>query len=295
MTSHGCFAFVAIALVVNSLTAQPAAADPTPQPSASPPANASPTTSPQAAVPYPCTNINAYATRPSVSTSPCAVRPGQIAVETGYSETTTTGAGANSAANYPQMFVHAGIGPRMEVGFTAPSTQIVNNGIIRASGTSDLGFGLKETLGYSSRGIYGIGLSMTVPTGSAAFTNGSDTYALIVNGSYTLSSQFSLFGTAGFDSLTGTDARGNIVRFGSFIPSVGATYSLPSNWFVYVEGASFGTVAPNAGSRRLVDYGVQKLCGRVQFDASAGNALNVVGGSRFHYVGFGVSALFGKN
>jgi hypothetical protein len=207
----------------------------------------------------------------------------------------TTGTGANSTASFPQTFIHMGIGPRIEFGLTPPSDQIVNNGITRTSGTSDLGFGLKAVLGYSERAIYGVGLSMTVPTGSAAFTNGADTYALIINGSYTLTSRFSLFGTAGLDSLVGADANGKLVRFGSFIPSMGATYSLPSNWFLYAEGASFGKVAPNAGSRGLIDYGVQKLCGRVQFDASAGNAPNVVSGSRFHYVGFGVSALFGED
>src|SRR4029077_7718605 len=127
-----------------------------------------------------------------------------------------------------------------------------------------------------------VGVSMSIPTGSAAFTNGADTYTMIFNGSYTLTNQLSLFGTAGFNSLAGPDATGKLVRFGSFNPSVGATYSIPSNWYVYVEGASSGKVAGNAGRRGLVDYGVQKLCGRVQFDASAGNALNVVSGSRFH-------------
>jgi hypothetical protein len=285
------FTFLAIALAAISLTAKVAVADPTPQATAIPAANASPS----AALSYPCTNINAYATRPSVSTSACAVQPGQFAVETGYTLTATTGAGANSTASFPQMFIHTGIGPRIEFGLTPPSIQITNDGVTRTSGPSDLGFGLKATVGYSSRAVYGVGASMTVPTGSAAFTNGADTYALIINGSYTLTSRFSLFGTAGIDSLAGPDANGNLVRFGSFIPSIGATYSLPSNWFFYAEGASFGKVAPNAGSRGLIDYGVQKLCGRVQFDASAGNALNVVSGSRLHYVGFGVSALFGKD
>ena len=289
------FPFPAVALLVILTTTTPAAANPASQPAASPAPARSPTATPDTSVSYPCTNINAYATRPSVSTSACAVLPGQIAVETGYSEIATTGAGANSTASYPQTFIHTGIGPRMEFGVTPPSIQIANDGVTRTSGTSDLGFGLKATLGYSARAIYGVGISMTVPTGSAAFSSGADTYALIVSGSYTSTSRLSFFGTAAFDSLAGTDARGKLARFGSFTPSAGATYSLPSNWYLYAEGASFGKVAPDLGSRGLIDYGVQKQCGHVQFDASAGNALNVVGGSRFHYVGFGMSALFGKN
>lgn len=225
----------------------------------------------------------------------CAVKSGQVVVESGYSATTTTGKGANSTTNVPQSFIHIGIGPRIEIDLTPPSAEIVNNGIARTSGTSDIGAGFKAVLGYSSRALYGFGGSMTMPTGSAAFTNGADTYELILNGAYTLTSRLSLFGTAGFTSLNGTNANGKSARFGSFVPSTGAAYSLPSNWYVYVEGANLGKASPNAASRGFVDYGMQKVCGRVQFDAEVGNALNAVNGSRFHSVGFGVSALFGTN
>jgi hypothetical protein len=225
----------------------------------------------------------------------CAVQPGQVFFETGYSSTTTAGAGANSTTSFPQSFIHIGIGPRIEIDLTPPSAEIMNNGITRISGTSDIGVGFKEVLGYSSRTLYGFGGSMTMPTGSAAFTSAADTYELSLNGSYALTSQLSFFGTAGLASLYGTDANGKSVRFGSFLPSTGAAYSLPSNWYVYIEGANLGKASPNAASRGLVDYGMQKVCGRVQFDAEAGNSLNAANGSRFRYVGFGVSALFGKN
>ena len=258
---------------------------------------ATPVPSPRATattLPYPCNNINAYVTRPSVSTSVCAVQPGQVVVETGYINITMTGAAPNSTTSIPQAFIHTGIGPRIELNLSPPSAQNTQNGIAKTLGTTDIGFGVKAVLGYTSRALYGIGASMTVPSGSAAFTNGANTYELIVNGSYSLTSRLSLFGTAGFASLVGADAKGDVGRFGSFIPSLGTTYSLPSNWYVFVEGANFGKVAPNAGSRTLVDYGIQKVVGRTQFDAEAGNALNVVNGSRSHYVGVGVSVLLGK-
>ena len=289
------FSVLAVAIAVFSLTAKPAGADTTPQLTSGPPPGATSSAAPVAALPDPCSNINAYVSRPSVSSSVCAVKAGQVVLESGYSSTTTTGAGANSTSNVPQSFIHIGIGPRIEIDLTPPSAEIMNNGIARTSGTSDIGVGFKALLGYSSRAVYGFGLSMTMPTGSAAFTNGADTYELILNGAYTLTRQISLFGTVGFTSLNGTDANGKSVRFGSFVPSTGAAYALPSNWYVYVEGADLGKASPNAGSRGFVDYGVQKVCGRVQFDAEVGNGLNAVNGSRFHDVGFGVSALFGTN
>ena len=287
-------ALVATALPALALADQPSATATLAPAASTAPATPAPTVTPTGAPPYPCTNINADVNRPSVSTSVCAVQPRHVVVETGYTNTTTTGVGANSTTNVPQAFIRTGIGPRIEVNLTPPSAESTNNGIASTSGTSDIGFGLKAVLGYSARGLYGIGGSMLMPTGSAAFTNGANTYELTLNGSYSLTSTLSLFGTAGFASLVGTDANGNLARFGSFIPSVGLTYSLPSSWYVFVEGADFGKVTPNGGNRLLVDYGVQKASGRVQFDAEAGNALNVVNGSRYHYIGAGVSALFGK-
>lgn len=275
-------------------TPVPTAAPAPAMPASPAPADAAPTRRAPTAPPYPCNNINAYVTRPTVATSACAVQPGQVVLETGYTNTTTTGVGANSTINVPQAFVHAGISPRIEVNFTPPSAQSTNNGMMKTSGDGDVGFGTKAVLGYSSRAVYGVGGSMTLPTGSSAYTNGANTYELLLNGSYTLTNTLSLFGTAGFTSLVGTDANGNLARFGSFIPAVGATYSLPSNWSVFVEGANFSKIAPNAGSRTLVDYGIIKVAGRMQFDAEVGNTPNAGSGSRFHYVGFGVSALFGR-
>ena len=287
-------ALVATALPTFALADQ-LSATATVAPAASPaPATPAPTATPSAGPAYPCNNVNAYVTRPTVSTSVCAVQPRQFVIETGYTNTTTIGAGANSTTNVPQAFIHTGIGPRIEFDLTPPSAESANNGIATTSGTSDLGFGLKAVAGYSSRALYGLGVSMTVPSGSAAFTNGANTYEVTLNGSYSLTSSLSLFGTAGFASLVGPDVNGNLARFGSFIPSLGATYSLPANWYVFVEGANFGKVTPSGGSRTLIDYGIQKVSGRVQFDAETGNALNVVNGSRFHYVGAGVSALFGR-
>ena len=274
----------AVAVLIAAAIGVRASADSIPQP-------ATATPSP---VPYPCNNINAYVTRPTVSTSVCPVPPHQAVLETGYSNTATTGVGANSTTNVPQAFVHTGIGPRIEFNFTPPSLESTNNGFAKTTGSSDPGFGVKGILGYTPRVQYGVGATMTVPTGSAAYTNGANTYAFVVNGTYVFAGNLSAFGTAGFDSLVGTGQNGNLARFFSFIPSLGVSYSLPSNWYLFGEAASFGHVAPNVGSRSLLDYGIQKVTGHVQFDAEAGNALNALNGSRLHYVGAGVSVLFGK-
>jgi len=281
--------------------AQPATpvASPTPHhlpPTPTPTPPPTPTQPPTSTAPsYPCNNINAYVTRPTVSTSVCPVPPHHVVLETGYTNTTTTGVGANSTTNVPQAFIHAGIGPRIEFDFTPPSAESANNGLAKISGTSDLGFGLKTILGYTPKAEYGVGASMTLPTGSAAYTNGASTYAFVANGTYALASNVSLFGTAAYDWLVGTDSNGNLARFGSFVPSLGISYSLPSSFYVFGEAANFGKVAPTAGARSLLDYGIQKMIGQhMQLDAEAGNALNAVNGSRFHYVGAGASFLFGK-
>ena len=246
-------------------------------------------------IPYPCNNIYAFVTRPTVSTSPCPVPPHEAVLETGYMNTTTIGMSANSTTGVPQAFIHTGIGPRLEFDFTPPSAESTNNGVTKISGSTDLGFGFKALLGYTARAQYGVGVSMTVPSGSAAYTNGANTYSFIINGSYTLSSNLSPFSTVAFDSRVGTDSSGNLKRFASFVPALGISYTLPSNWYVYGEAMNFSKVAPNSGSQSLLDYGVQKVIGQhVQLDAEVGNALNVVSGSRYHHVGAGASFLFGK-
>jgi hypothetical protein len=284
---HSRVILTAIAMTAALAVAARVTAAESPAPAATP--------SPATSSTYPCNNINAYVTRPTIATSVCAVQPGQIVIETGYMNTATTGTGANSTATYPQALVKTGIGPRIEFDLTPPSVVNTNNGVATISGTSDLGLGVKAVLGYSSRALYGIGASMTVPTGSAAFTNGANTYSLILNGTYSLTSALSLFSTLGYSSLVGTDANGKLARFGSFIPSAGVSYSLPSNWYAFVEAANFGKLGPTGGSRTIIDYGIEKVVGRTQFDAEVGNALNVVNGSRFHYVGAGVSVLIGKS
>jgi hypothetical protein len=281
----------ALAMVVACFWPVGAKADqPTPAPASSP----LPAPSPAAAAGYPCNNLNAYVSRPSVTNSACPVPPHQWMIETGYTNTATVGAGSNSGTNVPQALIKTGIGPRIEFDLLPPSMQKTNNGISTLSGTSDIGFGFKALLGYSQRATYGVSVLATLPCGSAAFTSGANTYTLDLNGTYAVNGRFSLFGTAAFNSLAGTDARGNLARFDSFIPSLGATYSLPSNWSLYAEGAMFNPVALGAGNSRLIDYGIAKNVGsRLQLDAEVGNSLNALNASRFHYFGVGASFLFG--
>jgi hypothetical protein len=219
----------------------------------------------------------------------------QVVIESGYMNTATTGAGANSSTSVGPALVKTGIGPRVEFDVTPPVFQATNDGVMRTSGATDAGFGLKAILGYSQRASYGVGALMTVPSGGKAFSSGANTYSLLVNGSYALSGVVSLFQTASFNSLVGADSTGKLVRFGSYVESLGATYNLPSNWSVYAEGSEFSSTSPGGDRRALIDYGVIKNVGaHLQFDAEVGNALNAVSGSRFHYFGVGASFLLGK-
>src|SRR5579872_7013229 len=56
----------------------------------------------------PCGSLLSIVNRPTVTTGVCTVRTGHFDVETGYANTTTSGTGGGSSANYPQPLIRIG-------------------------------------------------------------------------------------------------------------------------------------------------------------------------------------------
>ena len=75
----------------------------TPTPSAAPAAAATP-----AAPSDPCGSILSIVNRPTIGTGVCPVQTGHFDVETGYTNTDTTGPGGNVTGNYPQGLIRIG-------------------------------------------------------------------------------------------------------------------------------------------------------------------------------------------
>ncbi len=70
----------------------------------------------------PCGSILSIVNRPTVTTGVCTVRTGHFDVETGYTNTTTTGTGGGSSVIYPQPLIRIGTAnPHFDLEFGPPS------------------------------------------------------------------------------------------------------------------------------------------------------------------------------
>jgi hypothetical protein len=205
-------------------------------------------------------------------------------LESGYTNTVTTGAGGGVSVSYPQSLVRVGTPVRdLEFQIVLPTYERTTLGGL-AGGFSDAGVGLKYELGYTSKASYGINVIATEPTGDSAFTSGLATYTGNVNLSYTLSPEFS------FQSLAAPQSNGGVVRGGAFVSSLVLTAALPGNAQLFAEAANFTHASLGAPSRLLYDFGLQKqLSPNVLADIEGGIAPAPVNGQRQHYIGAGLS------
>ncbi len=260
-------------------------ADPAPQPSPTP-----------AAVSDPCTTLLAVVSRPSITTAACNVKRGDVFLETGYTNTTTSGNGASGLVSYPNAEIRAGlIGSTLEVDFFAPSASRLTSGGSTFTGTSDAGFGLKLEGGYTAKSVYGAFANVTVPTGDAAFTGGISQFAYGINYSYAVTPAFAFATTLGYNQLAGVNAAGAPARYGTFVPSLIGTLSLPMNTQAFAEVAHYLHAGYGLPPRTFFDAGLQHDIGSfVQLDVEYGTNFNAVAGAKSHYVGAGAAFRFGS-
>jgi hypothetical protein len=258
-----------------------------------PSSSAAPSPSPTPSAPSdPCGSILSIVNRPTVTTGVCTVRPGHFVLENGYTNTTTTGAGGGSGVAYPQSLLRIGSDdPHLDFEIGAPSYEITTVGTPRTTGSSDLNFGAKYELGYSSNADWGINGVITIPSGTRAFTGGNAQFTGNMNGAYTLSPEFGLAGTLSFNALSAYNAGGVPQSYFAFIPSLELSAALPGGPSqVSAEYAYFSSAGPNEGAKSLIDFVYQRDFGsHLQFDVEYGFSPTAINGQKQNYVGAGLS------
>ncbi len=254
---------------------------------------ASPAPSPSPSAPSdPCGSILSIVNRPTVTTGVCTLRSGHFDVETGYSNTVTTGPGGGSNANYPQALVRFGTGnPHVDLEFGLPSYETTSVGSPLTSGSSDVNVGMKAELGYSARSDWGANVVVGFPTGSRAFTAGNAQFTGNVNAGYTLTSELSLAGTLSFNAFSAINSGGAAQSYFAFVPSLELSAALPGGPSqISAEYAYFSAAGPNLGPKSLFDFVYQRDFGaHVQFDVEYGFSPTLINGQRQHYVGAGLA------
>ncbi|HZV77746.1 MAG TPA: hypothetical protein VFF63_08320 [Candidatus Babeliales bacterium] len=242
----------------------------------------------------PCGSILSIVTRPTVTTSVCTVRTGNVLVESGYANTVTTGSGGGSTVTYPQSLVRVGtFDPHLEADVIAPSYNRSSLGDTSASGSSDFGIGAKAELGYGARWLYGVNAAITYPTGSHAFSAGNAQFTGNFNWSYGVNSVVGLSGTMSFNALSGLNANSAPQSYFAFIPSIVAAATLPGPAEYYVEYSYFSRAGPSLAARSLIDTAYLRDFGpKVQLDVEYGFSPTVLNGQKEHYAGAGASFMF---
>jgi len=280
----GRLAFGALVMVI-ALRVSPASADPSTTPAPSPPATPSPSSDP-------CLQIGSLVSRPTISTSPCSVKAGDVLIETGYSNTSTSGPGGSHTLLYPQAAVRVGLPGKLEFDLD-PSSFTRESGTPATSGTTDAMLGLHYEFGYTGNLVYAVNALYTLNTGTPAFSGNGDGERLNVEAAYTLSPALGLFSTLGY----ATQSAGTVsvpARVRTFAPSLGLTLTLPKGFDVLGEGFGTTSNAPGEGGSYAVDVAAQKTIGsRVLLDANFFAYPPAQGNSHQTVAGFGASYLLG--
>ena len=240
----------------------------------------------------PCGSLLSIVNRPAVSTGVCTVRTGRFAIETGYTNTTTTGSGGGSSAEYPQALLRIGTAdPHLDFEFGPPSYATSSVGGPIVTGSRDVSMAAKYELGFSSAADWGLYGAITFPTGSHAFTAGNTEFTGDFNWGYTIDSEFSLAGTLSCNALSAANAYGSFQSYFVFIPSLELSAAVPGGPSqISAEYAYYSATGPGLRSKNLVDFIYQRDFGNnLQFDAEYGLSPTLVNGQASRYVGAGLS------
>ena len=240
----------------------------------------------------PCTSLSTLVSRPTFSTATCAVKPHDLLIESGYTNATTSGTGANETVVYPQPSLRVGVAHNLEFDLDPTSLERMS-GTPRITGVSDSAIGAKYEFGYTSKVVYGINVVYTLANGSDAFSANGDGILVNVNAGLTLSPALSLFGTVGYNAQSlGTPSVP--ARYHDVQPSLGASLSLPQNFSLFAEGFGQSSTAPGLGGRYGIDTGFERGVGsRLQLDFNYFDYLGVQSGGHLHALGFGAAYLIG--
>lgn len=262
------------------------AASPAPGASPAPVASATPS-----ALSDPCGSILSIVNRPVVTTGVCTVRTGHFDVETGYTNTTTTGPGGGSSTLYPQPLIRIGTpNPHFDVELGPPSYATTSVGEPSVTGSTDASLGVKAELGYNANAVWGVNGFITFPTGSTAFSAGNPQFTGSVNGAYTVNSVLGVAGSVSFNAFSGLNSTGVPQSYFAAVPSIVATATLPGPSEFFGEYAYFSQAGVGLGGKSLMDFGyIRDLGGHLQFDVEYGFSPTTINGQTQHYIGGGVS------
>ncbi len=232
--------------------------------------------------------------RPSIGTGVCTVRPRQVELESGYTNTTTTGAGGGTSSVYPQALLRFGSGdPRFDLELGLPSAARSTVGGATVTGTTDINIGARYELGYTTKALWGVDALVTLPTGASAFTAGRTQYSASFNSAYAINAEFSLSSTLAANEFAGPNAGGVTQPYFAFAPTLALTAAVPGGPSQFTaEYAYFSAAGPGLGGKSWFDFIYARDIGaHTQLDIEYGVSPTSIASQTQHYVGAGISLM----
>lgn len=235
--------------------------------------------------------------RPTIADSSCAVKPGHLLTELGYTNAAIKGSDTSRAANFPQAALRYGFVENLELRLFPP---IYNMTDIRGfaggghvDGLGDTAFGAKYQFGTFNGFTIAADAKLTVPSGREDFSGGGvqGNFQTIV--SYGLTPKLGVTLQLSGSSLTERADNGRLDRYGSFGANLVFGYQLSDKLNLFSE--LYGNSVSGPRSRGNLSYlgGVQYLLTKsIEFDIGAGTLLAGPQGQQERYFQVGTGLYF---
>ena len=231
-----------------------------------------------------CASGNAFVLTDSLSgsTSPCAVDPHKVIVETVYLQNASL-VGGTALAAYPLVHVRAGIVPRLQLTVDLPSTiaQSLPGGR-GAYPSTHLGYGASYMISQTGRSATSITAEVLPPDSHWAPTHVQSRYVFGVASDFVVTRRLTL----GINATGTSSAREG---FGLILPSVvvSSAYDVGARTQV-VAGLGTRTVTHRSVSQSFGDIGVNQVLSKNWiFNVGLGSTFNAVNETKPHYLASG--------
>lgn len=239
----------------------------------------------------PCTGPNellALVDRPTIGFSACTVPYKKAVLETGYQYQQLIQKGYQQ--NLPEAEFRLGLPSNTELTILLPN--YIHQTVSPHSGFSGASAGLKHEFGFTDSTVYTGQFLIALPSGSNSFGShgtGAQINAIV---SHNLSEHVGVTGMLGVSSLTQSSGDGG-GRYSSINPDLVLSYGV-NELVLYLEFFGESKTAPDQHSGFMMDTGIVYLLRKnLEVDIEVGQRLSGKIGGFNHYVGAGLSVLFG--
>jgi hypothetical protein len=235
-------------------------------------------------VPALCSGTNPFAITAGLNgnPAPCAIAPRSFVIEAIYLQNASR-VGGTALAAYPLVSLRAGILPRLQFTFDAPSEIAQSRpGGGGAFPITHLGYGLTYTVAETDRVATALVTEVLPPDSRFTAANAQSRYSFGLASDVSITSKWTL-------GATGAATSSSRAGFGLLLPSLDVTAGYAPNAHTqFVTGLGTRIVSRRAVSQSFTDVGVNQILDKkLFFMVGLGTTFNAVNSTKPHYLATG--------